>query len=64
MSQHLRELGDAGLIQGAVDGVKVCYCLDPAVMQQVREAFAGFLDDVTAAAAAGDDTVCVPPDSA
>ena len=29
VNQHLRELKNAGLIQGHVDGVKVNYCLNP-----------------------------------
>ena len=29
VSQHLKELKEAGLIQGEIDGVKVCYCIDP-----------------------------------
>ena len=29
VSQHLKELKDAGLIKGDIDGVKVCYCIDP-----------------------------------
>lgn len=28
VSQHLKELKDAGLIKGDVDGAKVCYCID------------------------------------
>ncbi|HUR12186.1 MAG TPA: metalloregulator ArsR/SmtB family transcription factor [Flavitalea sp.] len=28
VSQHLKELKDAGLIQGEIEGVKVCYCID------------------------------------
>ena len=28
VSQHLKELKEAGLIKGDVDGVKVCYCID------------------------------------
>ncbi|MBA2610748.1 MAG: winged helix-turn-helix transcriptional regulator [Bacteroidetes bacterium] len=28
VSQHLKELKDAGLIKGDIDGVKVCYCVD------------------------------------
>lgn len=30
VSQHLKELKDAGLIKGDIDGVKVCYCIDEA----------------------------------
>lgn len=29
ISQHLRELKDAGLIQGTIEGTSVCYCIDP-----------------------------------
>jgi DNA-binding transcriptional ArsR family regulator len=28
VSQHLKELKEAGLIKGDVEGVKVCYCID------------------------------------
>ena len=28
VSQHLKELKQAGLIKGDIEGVKVCYCID------------------------------------
>jgi DNA-binding transcriptional ArsR family regulator len=28
VSQHLKELKEAGLIRGDIEGVKVCYCID------------------------------------
>jgi DNA-binding transcriptional ArsR family regulator len=28
VSQHLKELKEAGLIQGDIEGAKVCYCID------------------------------------
>jgi DNA-binding transcriptional ArsR family regulator len=28
ISQHLKELKEAGLITGEIDGAKVCYCID------------------------------------
>lgn len=28
ISQHLRELKNAGLIKGSIDGNSICYCLD------------------------------------
>jgi DNA-binding transcriptional ArsR family regulator len=28
VSQHLKELKEAGLIKGEIDGVKTCYCID------------------------------------
>jgi DNA-binding transcriptional ArsR family regulator len=40
--QHLKELKEAGLIQGTVDGVRVNYCLDPAgiaLLKSVAEQF-------------------------
>jgi predicted transcriptional regulator len=32
VSQHLKVLKDAGVIQGTIDGPRVCYCLDPRVL--------------------------------
>lgn len=29
VSQHLKELKNAGLIKGEIDGPRVCYCIDP-----------------------------------
>ena len=29
VSQHLKELKTSGLIQGTIEGVSVCYCIDP-----------------------------------
>lgn len=28
VSQHLKELKEAGLIKGQIEGAKVCYCID------------------------------------
>lgn len=28
VSQHLRELRDAGLIKGTISGTSICYCID------------------------------------
>ena len=28
VSQHLKELKDAGIIKGEIEGAKVCYCID------------------------------------
>ena len=30
VSQHLKELKEAGLIKGDIEGAKVCYCIDAA----------------------------------
>ncbi len=29
ISQHLKQLKEAGLIRGEVDGPRVCYCVEP-----------------------------------
>jgi predicted transcriptional regulator len=36
ISQHLRELKNAGLIQGTVEGVRVCYCIEPTAWFQLQ----------------------------
>jgi len=33
ISQHLKELKNAGLIQGTIEGVSVCYCIEPKAWQ-------------------------------
>ena len=37
ISQHLRELKSAGLIQGTVEGTSVCYCIDPKTWKQFKK---------------------------
>ena len=39
VSQHLQELKAAGLIQGTIDGQKICYCLNPETMTLLRNLF-------------------------
>lgn len=46
-SQHLKELKNAGIIQGAIDGVSVCYCIDPKVWKQYKALFNSFFKEVT-----------------
>jgi len=36
VSQHLKILKDAGLIQGEVDGPKVCYCINPKQLERLK----------------------------
>jgi DNA-binding transcriptional ArsR family regulator len=40
VSQHLKILKLAGLLQGEVDGPRVCYCPDPAGLERMRELLA------------------------
>lgn len=42
ISQHLKELKEAGLIKGEIEGVKTCYCIDEkqwAVAQKIMNNF-------------------------
>ena len=36
VSQHLKILKQSGLIQGEVDGPKVCYCIHPAKLKELK----------------------------
>lgn len=36
ISQHLKELKNAGLIQGTIEGVSVCYCIEPKVWTKLQ----------------------------
>ncbi len=42
ISQHLKELKLAGIIQGTVEGARVCYCINPKVWQKYRQFFSEF----------------------
>ncbi|MGZ3763555.1 MAG: ArsR/SmtB family transcription factor [Mucilaginibacter sp.] len=42
ISQHLKELKNAGLIQGTIDGVSVCYCIDPKAWKLLHDELGEF----------------------
>jgi len=42
ISQHLKELKNAGLIQGTIEGTSVCYCIDPKVWKQYKKEIDAF----------------------
>ena len=42
ISQHLKELKNAGLIQGTIEGTSVCYCIDPKVWNQYETTLESF----------------------
>ncbi|MDB5017747.1 MAG: nmtR [Mucilaginibacter sp.] len=46
ISQHLKELKTAGLIQGTIEGVSVCYCINPTTWSELKEQLSGFLNTV------------------
>jgi ArsR family transcriptional regulator, arsenate/arsenite/antimonite-responsive transcriptional repressor len=43
VSQHLKVLRDAGLIQGEVEGPATCYCIHPAGVRWLKEQIEGWL---------------------
>jgi predicted transcriptional regulator len=42
ISQHLKELKTAGLIQGTIEGVSVCYCVEPKAWKLLSELLGDF----------------------
>src|SRR4026208_1684202 len=48
-SQHLKELKNAGIIKGNVEGVSVCYCINPNVWKQYKDLFNSFFKDMSIA---------------
>ena len=43
VSQHLKELKNAGLIKGEIEGNSICYCIDEKVIQKLQ----AFFDNVS-----------------
>ncbi len=37
VSQHLKILKESGIVQGEVDGPKVCYCINPEKLAALKE---------------------------
>ncbi len=42
ISQHLKELKTAGLIKGTIEGVSVCYCINPIIWNEFKDQMAVF----------------------
>src|SRR5579863_1251091 len=42
ISQHLKELKNAGLIQGTIEGTSVCYCIDEKIWKHYRKEMENF----------------------
>ncbi|PWA04590.1 ArsR/SmtB family transcription factor [Flavobacterium psychrotolerans] len=39
VSQHLKELKNAGIIKGNIEGTAICYCLNPETLKKFEEYF-------------------------
>lgn len=46
ISQHLKELKNAGLIQGNIEGTSVCYCINTNAWVKYRDFFGSFFKEV------------------
>jgi len=46
VSQHLKELKRVGLIQGEIEGPKVCYCVNQKMIEKAKAAFNDLLSHV------------------
>src|SRR5215217_525051 len=42
ISQHLKELKNAGLIRGTIEGTSICYCIDGKMWKQYKKELEGF----------------------
>ncbi|HEY0743793.1 MAG TPA: metalloregulator ArsR/SmtB family transcription factor [Chryseosolibacter sp.] len=45
VSQHLKELKNAGLVRGDIEGPSICYCIDEKNWRKVKETFADLFED-------------------
>jgi len=54
VSQHLKELKNAGLIKGSIEGTSVCYCIDEAGFEKIKS----FFDHITVSIANRKNECC------
>jgi DNA-binding transcriptional ArsR family regulator len=36
ISQHLKQMREAGLVRGEIDGPRTCYCVEPAALARLK----------------------------
>ena len=46
VSQHLKALKEAGLVQGEIDGPRTCYCLNLDSLQRLAETLESFMASI------------------
>ena len=47
VSQHLKELKNAGIIKGSIEGNSICYCIDEKTIGALNAYFSKIVDTVT-----------------
>jgi len=45
VSKHLKDLQEAGIIKGTIDGLKIHYCLDMQKLNEIKKQFNKFFDN-------------------
>lgn len=48
ISQHLKELKNAGIIKGSIEGNTICYCLDKNTIEKLKSYFTNFSSKLSA----------------
>jgi ArsR family transcriptional regulator, arsenate/arsenite/antimonite-responsive transcriptional repressor len=46
VSQHLKELKNAGLIKGSIDGTAICYCIDEKIVGKLQNYFSHIISKI------------------
>lgn len=44
ISQHLRELKNANIIKGTIEGNSICYCINEETLDQIRTTLSALID--------------------
>ena len=44
VSQHLKELKSANIIQGSIEGNSICYCLNPTTLEKFKAIIGDFIE--------------------
>jgi len=47
VSQHLKELKNAGLIKGTIEGKAICYCIDETGLKKMEQFFLALNEQLT-----------------
>lgn len=47
VSQHLKELKNAGLIKGSIEGTSICYCIDQDAFEKIKTFFSNVVETVS-----------------
>jgi ArsR family transcriptional regulator, arsenate/arsenite/antimonite-responsive transcriptional repressor len=46
ISQHLKELKNAGIICGTIEGASICYCIEENVIHKIQDYFSGINQEI------------------